>query len=82
MFVPGALPPGSRLPQGGVLHGFVTDESPAYFGRRLRARKPPAKSHSFAKDMMRCPICAGRLQVVALKSDRLKYRRRSNMPHH
>jgi hypothetical protein len=33
------------------------------------------KSHSFPKDMMRCPCCGGRLKLVALRTDRINYRR-------
>lgn len=35
------------------------------------------KSHAFAKDIMRCPICSGRLQLMALRTDTFTYRRRS-----
>lgn len=40
------------------------------------------KTHSFAADVMRCPICAGRLRLVELTTDRITYRRRRSQPDH
>lgn len=36
------LPDGSRFPQGGVLHGLMTDRFPGYHERRARDKKPVA----------------------------------------
>jgi hypothetical protein len=38
------------------------------------------KSHAFSDDIMRCPICNGRMQLVALNTGRGTYRRRRPKP--
>jgi hypothetical protein len=38
------------------------------------------KTHSFGCDVTRCPVCRGRLQLIALKTDRITYRRRGVSP--
>ena len=37
-------------------------------------------SHTYPHDVMRCRLCGGRMKLIALKSDRLNYRRRSGAP--
>ena len=38
------------------------------------------KTHSFGKDVTKCPICQGRLQLIALTTDRMTYRRSGKPP--
>jgi hypothetical protein len=37
-------------------------------------------THSYPKDIRHCRICRGQLRLIALKSDRISYRRRSGVP--
>lgn len=37
-------------------------------------------THSYPQDVMRCSKCGGRMKLIALKSDRIRYRRRSGIP--
>ncbi len=37
-------------------------------------------THTYPQDVMRCPRCRGRMKLVALKSDRINYRRQSGIP--